>query len=88
VDITEPGRIRQFIVGKLRGCVIVGLQLAAANASAPETMHDDTIAAIRLLALALEAHPDDLAVLQIYGDMGEHLADLIADYIDDDDEEE
>ena len=47
-------------------------------------MHPDTCAALRLLVLALEAHPEDLATLQIYGDMGEHLADLIADYIDDD----
>lgn len=50
-------------------------------------MHDDTIAAVRLLALALEAHPEDLQILQVYGHMGEHLADLIADYIDDDDDD-
>lgn len=49
-------------------------------------MHPDTIAAVRLLALALEHHPEDLEILQIYGGMGEHLADLVADYIDDDDE--
>jgi len=57
------------------------------NAGAPETMHPDTIAAIRLLTLALEAHPEDLEVLQIYGSMGEHLADLIDDYLDDGEEE-
>ncbi len=51
-------------------------------------MHPDTIAAVRLLALALERHPEDLEILQTYGQMGEHLADLIDDYIDDDDEEE
>ena len=50
-------------------------------------MHDDTMAAIRLLALALEAHPEDLEVLQIYGSMGEHLADLIDDYLDDGDDD-
>ncbi|MCP9776205.1 hypothetical protein [Cyanobium sp. WAJ14-Wanaka] len=60
-------------------------QPAAVNAGAPETMHDDTIAAIRLLVLALEMHPEDLATLQVYGDMAEHLADLIDDYIDTDD---
>lgn len=81
------GVIEQFILAKSRGCVIVSLQLAAVNASAPETMHDDTMAAIRLLALALEAHPEDLEVLQIYGSMGEHLADLIDDYLDDGDDD-
>lgn len=50
-------------------------------------MHPDTQAAVRLLAMALEHHPEDLEILQIYGDMGEHLADLVADYIDDDDDE-
>jgi hypothetical protein len=51
-------------------------------------MHPDTIAAVRLLVLALEAHPADLEVLQIYGSMGEHLADLIDDYLDDGDTDE
>jgi len=50
-------------------------------------MHPDTCAALRLLVLALETHPEDLAILQIYGDMGEHLADLISDYIDEGDTE-
>ncbi len=49
-------------------------------------MHPDTLAALRLLVLALENHPDDLETLQIYGDMPEHLADLISDYLDDGDE--
>ena len=52
------------------------------TAGAPETMHDDTLAAVRLLVLALETHPEDLAILQVYGSMGEHLADLIDDYIE------
>ena len=59
-------------------------QPAAVNAGAPETMHENTLAALRLLVLALQTHPEDLAVLQVYGDMGEHLVDLIADYIDSD----
>ena len=50
-------------------------------------MHPDTIAAVRLLVLALENHPEDLEILEIYGHMGEHLADLIADYLDDGEEE-
>ena len=51
-------------------------------------MHPDTIAALRLLVLALEHHPEDLAILQSYGDMGEHLTDLIEDYIDEDEDDE
>ena len=47
-------------------------------------MHPDTLAALRLLVLALESHPEDLAELAIYGDMPEHLADVITDYLDDD----
>ena len=46
-------------------------------------MHPDTLAALRLLVLALEAHPEDLAELAVYGDMPEHLADVISDFIDD-----
>lgn len=53
------------------------------NAGAIEIMHLDTLAAVRLLALALLSHPEDLAEIAVYGDMHEHLADLIADYIDD-----
>jgi len=48
-------------------------------------MHPDTTAALRLLVLALESHPEDLEILQVYGGMGEHLADLIDDYLDDGD---
>ena len=47
-------------------------------------MHPDTLAALRLLVLALEAHPEDLAELAVYGDLPQHLADAISDYIDDD----
>ena len=49
-------------------------------------MHPDTLAALRLLVLALEAHPEDLAELAVYGDMPEHLADVISDYLDDEEE--
>ena len=49
-------------------------------------MHPDTLAALRLLVLALEAHPEDLAELAIYGDMPEHLADVITDYLDEEEE--
>ncbi len=51
-------------------------------------MHPDTIAAVRLLVLALENHPEDLEILEAYGDMGEHLLDLIGDYLDDAEEED
>jgi hypothetical protein len=50
-------------------------------------MHPDTTAALRLLVLALEVHPEDLAELADYGNLPEHLADLMDD-LDDDDEEE
>jgi len=50
-------------------------------------MHPDTLAAVRLLVLALERHPEDLATMAIYGDMPEHLADLIDDYTDGDDDD-
>jgi len=49
-------------------------------------MHDDTLAALRLLVLALETHPEDLEVLQVYGGMGEYLADLIDDFLEDEDD--
>lgn len=56
---------------------------AAVNAGAPEAMHPDTLAAMRLLVLALEVHPEDLAELAIYGDLPTHLADAIDDWTDD-----
>lgn len=49
-------------------------------------MHHDTIAALRLLVLALESHPEDIAELAIYGDIPEHLADVISDHCEGDDE--
>lgn len=46
-------------------------------------MHPDTLAALRLLVLALEAHPEDVKELNIYGGIAEHLADVIDDHFDD-----
>ena len=43
---------------------------------------------MRLLVFALENHPEDLETLQAYGDMAEDLADLVDDFINDDDTEE
>ena len=50
-------------------------------------MHPDTSAALRLLVLALTAHPEDIATLNDYGNMPEHLADVISDYIDEDEDD-
>lgn len=51
-------------------------------------MHPDTLAAIRLMALALVTHPEDMATLAIYGDLPSHLLDVVSDWIDTDEEEE
>ena len=53
--------------------------MSAAVAPRDTAMHPDTCAALRLLVLALTAHPEDIATLAIYGDMPEHLTDVIAD---------
>lgn len=45
-------------------------------------MHPDTLAALRVLVLALEVHPEDLEVLMDYGQLPEHLADAIEDHDD------
>jgi hypothetical protein len=50
-----------------------------------EVMHPDTLAALRLLASALAAQPDDLTALAIYGNIPEHLADALDDHAGDDD---
>lgn len=52
------------------------------------TMHPDTLAALRLLALTLTAHPEDMTVLRIYGDLPGHLIDVAADWLDPDDGEQ
>ena len=54
-------------------------------------MHPDTLAALRLLGLALATHPEDVAELAAYGDLPAHVADAIEDWIegtDEDDEED
>lgn len=51
-------------------------------------MHPDTLAAVRLLVLALESHPEDIGTFQFYGGIDEHLADLIHDYTGDGDDED
>jgi hypothetical protein len=43
--------------------------------------------ALRLLVLALTAHTEDIATLNDYGNMPEHLTDVIADFVDDGDED-
>jgi hypothetical protein len=48
-------------------------------------MHPSTLAALRLLAVVLTHHPEGAATLTIYGDLPDHLADAIGDYIDDED---
>jgi hypothetical protein len=48
-------------------------------------MHPDTLAALRLLASALAAHPDDLTALAIYGNIPEHLTDALDDHAGDGD---
>jgi hypothetical protein len=63
-------------------------QPAAVNAGVTEAMHPDTLAAVRLLVLALESHPEDIGTFQFYGGIDEHLADLIHDYTDDGDDED
>ncbi len=50
-------------------------------------MHPDTLAALRLLGLALTAHPDDIQTLRVYGDMPGHLADVVSDWIETDADE-
>jgi hypothetical protein len=45
-------------------------------------MHSDTLAAVRLLALALASHPEDIHALAIYGDIPGHLADVVEDHLE------
>ena len=47
-------------------------------------MHPDTSAALRLLVAALTAHPEDIATLNVYGNLPEHLADVISDIEEED----
>ena len=43
-------------------------------------MHDATVAAVRALVAALKDHPDDLRAMQPYGNLPQHLIDLLDDY--------
>jgi len=49
-------------------------------------MHPDTLAALRLLAVTLILHPEDAAELSDYGHLPDHLADVISDHLDDDED--
>jgi len=42
-------------------------------------IHRGTSAALRLLVLALEVHPEALGELACYGNLSEHLSDVIED---------
>ena len=42
-------------------------------------IHPGTSPALRLLVLALEVHPENLAELADYGNLPEHMADVIDD---------
>jgi len=44
------------------------------------TMHDDTADAVRALVAALMAHPEDISLMRAYGDLPQHLIDLLEDY--------
>jgi len=46
-------------------------------------MHADTAAAVSSLVASLRAHPDDLRLMQVYGNLPEHLIDFLADHEDD-----
>ena len=46
-------------------------------------MHADTAAAVSSLVASLRAHPDDLRLMQFYGNLPEHLIDFLADHEDD-----
>jgi hypothetical protein len=43
-------------------------------------MHDDTADAVRALVAALMAHPEDISLMRAYGDLPQHLIDLLEDY--------
>jgi hypothetical protein len=45
-------------------------------------MHPDTLAALRLLALALQLHPNDAAALDQYGSLAAWLADAVDELLE------
>ena len=46
-------------------------------------MNEPTAQAVRGLVEALQAHPEDLQMMKVYGDLPQHLLDLVSDYDDD-----
>ena len=46
-------------------------------------MHQSTAAAVRGLVAALSAHPEDLQLMKVYGDLPQHLLDFVSDFDDD-----
>ena len=46
-------------------------------------MNDETARAVRTLVNALMAHPKDLQMMKVYGNLPDHLLDLVSDYDDD-----
>lgn len=46
-------------------------------------MHADTASAVSALVESLKAHPEDLRLMQVYGDLPTHLVDFISDHEDD-----
>ena len=42
-------------------------------------MHDETIEALRRLAVVLMKHPEDVQELQLYGELPDHLSDILND---------
>lgn len=45
-----------------------------------DTMHQRTADAVLALVEALKAQPDDLRTLKAYGNLPDHLVDLLEDY--------
>jgi len=46
-------------------------------------MHADTASAVSALVESLKAHPEDLRLMQVYGNLPAHLIDFLADHEDD-----
>ena len=44
-----------------------------------DSMHDETIEALRRLAVVLMKHPEDVQELQLYGELADHLSDILND---------
>ena len=46
-------------------------------------MNSLTLNAVRSLVDAISAHPEDLQLMKVYGNLPQHLLDLVSDYEDD-----